>query len=323
MKLQQATVFGGSGFMGRYVVRELAKTGMKVRVAVRRPNEALFLKAAGEVGQIAPIQANVRDDASVAAAVDGADLVINLVGILFPHGRQKFDAIHSEAAGRIAAAAQDAGVSRLVHISAIGADPASPAAYGRSKAAGEAAVSVAYPDATIIRPSVVVGQEDRFFNMFAAVARLSPVLPLIGGGATQFQPVAVADVAAAVVAAATRPDCAGRMYEIGGPRTYSFKELMELMLAETGRRRLLVPVPSAFAGLMALPFDWLPAPLAWLPVPVMTRDQVAMLRVDNIAGGSHPGLRDLGVEPTMIETVLPGYLARYRRAGADSRAYFG
>jgi uncharacterized protein YbjT (DUF2867 family) len=323
MKMQQATVFGGSGFVGRYVVRELAKTGMKVRVAVRRPNEALFLKAAGEVGQVAPMQANVRDDASVAAAVDGADLVVNLVGILFPHGPQKFDAIHREAAGRIAAAARDAGVSRLVHLSAIGADNASPSEYGRSKAAGEAAVSAAFPDATIIRPSVVVGQEDGFFNLFATVARLSPVLPLIGGGETKFQPVSVSDVAAAVVAVATRPESAGRIYEIGGPRIYSFRQLMDMMLAETGRRRLLVPVPSAIAGLLAMPFDFLPVPLDWLPVPVMTRDQVAMLRVDNIAGGSYPGLRDLDVEPTMIETVLPGYLARYRRPGAENRVLSG
>lgn len=323
MKIQQATVFGGSGFIGRYVVRELAKTGMKVRVAVRRPNEALFLKASGEVGQIAPVQANVRDDASVAAAVEGADLVINLVGILFPHGPQKFDAIHREAAGRIAVAARDAGVARLVHVSAIGADTASPSNYGRSKAAGEAAVSAAFAGATIIRPSIVVGQEDGFFNMFAAISRLSPVLPLIGGGATKFQPVAVADVAAAVVAVATRPESAGRIYEIGGPRTYSFRQLMDMMLAETGRRRLLVPVPSVIAGLLALPFDWLPVPLEWLPVPVMTRDQVAMLRVDNIVSGNYPGLGDLGIEPTMIETVLPSYLARYRRAGAESRAYSG
>lgn len=315
MSIQQATVFGGSGFVGRYVVRELAKAGVNVRVAVRRPDRALFLKAAGDVGQIAPVHANVRDDASVAAAVDGADLVVNLVGILFPHGKQSFDAVHREAAGRIAAAARDAGVARLVHISAIGADKASPSNYGESKAAGEAAVTAALPGATILRPSIVVGAEDNFFNLFAAYARLSPVLPLIGGGATKFQPVAVADVAAAVVAASTRPDCAGRIYEVCGPRVYSFKELLELMLAEIHRRRLLVPVPFAVASLLALPFDWIPLPIEWLPMQVVTRDQVAMLRVDNVAGGDFPGLAELDINPTMIESVLPTYLGRYRRAG--------
>ena len=318
MSIQQATVFGGSGFIGRYVVRELARAGINVRVAVRRPDQALFLKAAGEVGQIAPIAANVRDDASVAAAVAGADLVINLVGITFPHGAQTFDAVHRVGAGRIAAAARDAGVSRLVHFSAIGADKASPAKYGRSKAAGEAAVSAAFPGATIIRPGIVVGQEDKFFNLLAALARLSFVLPLPGGGMTKFQPVTVGDVAAAVVAAATRPDSAGRIYELGGPRVYSFKELMEVMLAEIHRRRLLVPVPFAVAGLLAMPLDWLPVPLEWLPIPVVTRDQIAMLRVDNVAGGDYPGLGDLGIDPAPIESVLPHYLSRYRRAGAES-----
>ena len=318
MTIRQATVFGGSGFIGRYLVRELAKTGINVRVAIRRPDRALFLKTAGDVGQVAPVQANVRDDASVAAAVDGADLVVNLVGLLFPHGAQNFDAIHREAAGRIASAARNAGVSRLVHCSAIGADEASPSNYGKSKAAGEAAVVAAFPDATIIRPSIVVGREDKFFNLFAAYARLSPALPLIGGGATKFQPITVGDVAAAALAAALRSECAGRIYEIGGPRVYSFKELMEVMLAEIRRKRLLVPVPFAAARLLALPFDWFPLPLEWLPMPVVTRDQVSMLRVDNVAGGDKPGLRDLQIEPAMIESVLPAYLDRYRRAGAET-----
>jgi uncharacterized protein YbjT (DUF2867 family) len=316
MTIERATVFGGSGFIGRYVVRELAKTGMRVRVAVRHPDRALFLKTMGDVGQIAPITVNARDDATVAAAVEDAELVINLVGILFPHGKQSFDAVHREAAGRIARAASDAGVARLVHFSAIGADKTSPAAYGRSKAAGEAAVSAAFPGATILRPSIAIGQEDGFFNRFAELARMSPVLPLLGDGATRFQPVYVGDVAAAALAVATRPDSAGRIFELGGPRVYSFKELMEIMLAEIGRRRLLVPVPFAVAGAMAMPFDWFPMPLEWLPMPVMTRDQVAMLRVDSVAGGDFPGLRDLAIEPTAIEAVLPGYLHRYRRAGA-------
>jgi len=320
MSIQHATVFGGSGFIGRYVVRELARAGINVRVAVRRPDRALFLKPAGDVGQVTPVHANVRDDASVAAAIEGADLVVNLVGILFPHGKQNFDAVHREAAGRIAAAARNAGVARLVHVSAIGADEASPSNYGKSKAAGEAAVAAAFPDATIFRPGIVVGAEDSFFNLFATYARLFPVLPLVGGGATKFQPVAVADVAAAVVAAATRPDCAGRIYEVCGPRVYSFKELLELMLAEIHRRRLLVPVPFAAARLMALPFDWFPLPLEWLPMQVVTRDQVSMLGVDNVAGGEHPGLNDLDIDPALIESVLPTYLGRYRRAGERAGA---
>jgi NADH dehydrogenase len=318
MSIQQATVFGGSGFIGRYVVQELAKAGLKVRVAVRRPDRALFLKAAGDVGQIAPVQSNVRDDASVAAAVEGADLVINLVGVLLPRGAQNFDAVHREAAGRIALAARDAGATRLIHFSAMGADDASPSQYGRSKSAGEAAVSAAFPGATILRPSIVVGQEDKFFNMFAGFARLSPVLPLIGGGATKFQPVTVSDVAAATLAAASRAECAGQIYELGGPKVYSFKDLLEIMLTEIRRRRLLVPVPFGVAQLMALPFDWFPVPLEWLPIPVLTRDQVSMLRVDNVAGGDYPGLRQLDIEPAMIDSVLPNYLNRYRRAGSEN-----
>jgi len=308
MSVTSATIFGGSGFLGRYVVHELARSGIAIRVASRHPDRALFLKTAGNVGQITPVATNVRDDASVASALAGADLVVNLVGILNEGGRQTFDAIHRESAGRIARAARAAGVGRLIHVSAIGADPDSDASYSRSKAAGEKAVREAFPEATIVRPSLMFGPEDEFFNRFAMFARLLPVLPLIGGGGTRFQPVYAVDVAAAIAAIAADPTSAGETYELGGPRVYSFKELMECLLDQIGRRRLLVPLPFAVARLQA-------RFLELLPDPPLTRDQVALLKTDNVPGGDCPGLADLGVAATALEVVLPTYLARYRRAG--------
>lgn len=312
MGVANATVFGGSGFVGRQVVRELARMGASVRVAVRRPDRALFLKTMGDVGQITPVAANVRDDESVAAAVAGADAVVNLVGILYESGAQTFEAVHHQAAGRIARAAATAGVRGLVQISAIGADESSPSAYARSKGAGEAAVRAAFPAAAIARPSIVFGPDDDFFNKFAMIARLSPAVPLIGGGKTRFQPVFVGDVGDAVAAMLTRDDAAGKTFELGGPDVFTFRELMEIVLQATRRRRLLVPVPF---GLMEMEG----AVLGLAPKPLLTRDQVRMLRVDNVAEHGLPGLADLGVAPTAVAAVVPGYLERFRRGGQFGR----
>lgn len=307
------TVFGGSGFIGRYVVQRLARAGWQVRVAVRRPDEALFLKTAGDVGQVTPVVANIRDDRSVAAAVAGADAVVNLVGILFESGRQKFDAVQAKGAGRVAAAAKAAGARRLIQISAIGASAGSTASYAKSKAAGEQAVKAAFDGATILRPSIVFGPEDDFFNRFARLAMLSPVLPLIGGGHTKFQPVYVADVAAAVEKALDDASTAGKTYELGGPRIYTFRDLMSLLLKEIGRCRALVPLPFALASLKA-------AFLQLLPIPPLTVDQVRMLKVDNVVGAGALGFKELGIAPTTVESVLPTYLDKFRPLGYYNRA---
>jgi uncharacterized protein YbjT (DUF2867 family) len=248
------TLIGGSGFIGRYVVQELAAQGHRLRIAVRHPDAALFLQPLGAVGQIQLVGANVRTPASIAHAVEGAACVVNLAGILYEQSRQTFDGVQGEGAGVVAAAAAKAGVRRLVHVSALGADAAAPSRYARAKAAGEAAVRAAFPEATIVRPSLVFGPEDQFFNRFAAMARFSPVLPLIGGE-TRFQPVYVRDVAQAIVAALTLPEAQGTTYELGGPGVYTMRALMEFILEQSWRRRLLVPVPLALAKLMpkALP----------------------------------------------------------------------
>ncbi len=300
------TVFGASGFVGRYVVRELARSGARVRAAVRLPERANFLKPMGDVGQITPVAANIRDDASVAAAVDGADTVINLVGVLFSGGKQSFNAVHVDGARRVAAAAKAAGAERLVHMSAIGADPASDSLYAASKGAGEALVREIFPTAAIVRPSLVFGPEDDFFNRFAVMARLAPALPLIGGGKTRFQPVYVGDVADAFAALAAGKGAPGSTYEFGGPRVYTFRRLMEMILAEIGRKRLLVPVPFPVAMAQA-------AVTELAPLPILTRDQVRLLRHDNVISGDFPGLDDLAVEATSLEAILPTYLRRYRR----------
>ena len=308
MRLDAVTVFGGSGFIGRHTVRRLAQAGMRVRVAVRDPEAAAFLKPMGDVGQVVPVQANLRHEASVRRAVEGADAVINLVGILYQRGNQRFDSVHAQGARRVAAAAKAAGAKRLVHLSAIGADAGGSAEYARSKAAGEAAVVEAFPGASIVRPSVVFGPEDDFFNRFAGLARLTPVLPLIGGGLTRFQPVYVGDVAEAIFAILQRPDTAGRIYELGGPRSYSFKELLQYVLREIGRKRLLLPLPFALAKLQA-------AILQLLPVPPLTPDQVELLRRDNVASAGLPGLAELGLTATPLEAIVPNYLLRFRRHG--------
>jgi NADH dehydrogenase len=308
MANRSITIIGGSGFVGRYVVQRLARQGWIIRVAVRRPDSALFLKPLGQVGQITPVQANIRDDASVARAVAGADAVVNLTGILYESGRQTFEAVHVDGARRIAVAARAAGAGRLVHMSAIGADPASPADYARSKAAGEAAMREAFPGATIVRPSILFGAEDEFFNRFAAMARLSPVLPLIGGGGTRFQPAYVGDVAEAIDRILEMPETAGKTYELGGPAVLTFRELMEELLRQIGRKRCLVPVPFWAASLKA-------TFLELLPIPPLTRDQVRLLKSDNVADPAMPGFAALGIEPTGLAAILPTYLNRFRRGG--------
>ncbi len=306
------TVFGGSGFVGTQVVRALAKRGWRVRAAVRRAHLAVHLRPMGDVGQIQIMTANVAMRETVDAAVDGADVVINLVGALYEAGRVRFDRVHAEGAKNVAEAAAAAGASRLVHVSALGADPKSPSKYARSKAEGEAAVRQAFPNATILRPSIIFGEGDGFFDRFASTLGYAPALPLFGGGATRFQPVYVADVAEAIARAVERTDAAGQTYEIGGPKAYTFKELLELIQRETGRKRPLVPLPMSAAGAIGAIGDVMAS--IGLP-PVLTSDQAKLLRRDNVVSGRFPGLQDLGVQPTAVEPILPSYLWRYRRGG--------
>jgi uncharacterized protein YbjT (DUF2867 family) len=305
------TVFGGSGFLGRHVVRALAKLGYRIRVAVRRPELAGFLQPLGEVGQIHAVQANVRHAASVEAAARDADVVINLVGILFERGRQKFDAVQAVGAEAVALAAAAFG-ARMVHVSAIGADEHAAAHYARSKAAGERLVLAAVPSAVILRPSVLFGPEDDFFNKFAAIARFAPALPLIGGGHTRFQPVFAGDVASAVVAAIEGRAKDGEVYELGGPEVRSFKQLMQFMLATIERQRLLVPIPFALAKFQA-------GILQLLPKPLLTPDQVELLRhdvtVSDQAKREGRTLEALGIDPVAMAAIVPSYLWRFRKAG--------
>jgi NADH dehydrogenase len=328
MHRRLVTVFGGSGFLGRHLVRRLAARGAIVRVAVRDPEGALFLKPLGDVGQVVPWAADVTDKESVAVAVKGADSVVNLVGILYEWGRRTFQRVHAEGGANVAAASAAAGAQRLVHVSAIGADPESESAYARTKAFGEAAVAKFFPGAAIVRPSVVFGPEDNFFNMFAGIARFSPMLPvfgcpplpkiafggegfpikldLYGDGGTKFQPVYVGDVADAIVAILNEPATKGKTYELGGPRIYSFKDLMELLLKETGRRRLIAPIPFAIGMIQGF-F------LQMLPKPLLTCDQVTLLKRDNMVRAGALGFKDLGITPTTAESILPTYLKRFRR----------
>jgi uncharacterized protein YbjT (DUF2867 family) len=307
-----AVVFGGGGFIGRHLVRRLGKAGMTVRIPSRHVSRLGALKTAGVVGQIVPEIVGSFDAAELAATIQGADIVINLIGILAESRANGFTRLHATVPGLIAAAAAAAGVKRLIHVSALGADAHSTSADAASKAAGEAAVLEAFPQATILRPSIVFGPEDKFFNRFAAMALLSPVLPLIGGGHTKFQPVYVGDVADAIMAAATRPDAGGKIYELGGPATYSFKELMELLLAEMGVKRLLASLPWGLASFQARIAEWIPG-------KPLTRDQVELLKQDNVLSGAAPGLVDLGIQPTAAELILPTYLERFRKGGRMSQ----
>jgi len=309
------TVFGGSGFLGRHVVRALAKDGYRIRVAVRRPELAGHLQPLGRVGQIHAVQANLRYPGSVEAAVRDARVVINLVGILFEGGRQRFEAVHTYGAEAAALAAAAFG-ARLVHISALGADANAPSLYPRSKAEGERLVLAALPTATILRPSIAFGPEDTFFNRFAAIARISPVLPLVGGGETRFQPVFAGDIASALLAAIKGRATNGSIYELGGPEVLTFRQLMEFTLATIERRRLLLSLPFALASLQA-------SVLQFLPKPPLTPDQVELLKADNIVSDAarREGrtLEDLGIDPVDMRVVVPSYLWRFRKTGQFSR----
>ena len=320
------TVFGGSGFVGRHVVRALAQAGWRVRVATRRPDLAFFLQPAGKVGQIHAVQANIRYPDSIAAAVREAYAVINLVGILSPSGKQTFDAIQHAGAEAVAKAAATAGARYFVQMSAIGANGDATSAYAKTKAEGEAAVRQAFPSATILRPSVIFGPEDDFFNRFAAMAQMMPALPLIGGGKTRLQPVYVGDVATAV-ARSLDQSAAGKLYELGGPQIATMHEIMAYVLAVTGRKRLLVPLPFPLAKVIGFGSEITSAlSLGLLPsVFQVTRDQIELLRQDNVvsaeAVAEHRALPDFGITPTSYETITPTYLYRFRKTGqfADQR----
>ncbi|MDR3531426.1 MAG: complex I NDUFA9 subunit family protein [Rhodopila sp.] len=302
-----ATVFGGSGFIGRYVVKRLALQGYIVRVAVRDPEAALFLKPMGQVGQIVPLYAPVTNEGAVHRAIDGAEIVVNLVGALTDSRSAPFHVVHTEGAARIARVAAACGVGKLVHVSAIGADPASRSRYAATKGAAEQAVRAAFPAATILRPSVVFGLEDKFFNRFAAFARLSPVMPVISG-ASKMQPVYVSDVADAVMAALADPAAQGKVYELGGPRVWTFREILSFILKTTHRNRPLVNIPMAIARLQA-------CVLQHVPGKPLTPDQLLLLSKDNVVSAGALGLADLGITPTPVELVVPAYLSRYQPGG--------
>ena len=308
------TIYGGSGFVGRYIARRMAKAGWRVRVAVRRPNEALFVKPYGVVGQVEPVLCNVRDDASVKAALMGADAVVNCVGILSEIGKNKFDAVQAEGAARIARLAAENGVSRMVQISAIGADMDAESEYSASKGEGEAAVLKHMPDAVILRPSIIFGPEDEFFNRFASMTRISPLLPLVGAE-TRFQPVYVDDVAQAAVMGVLGEAAPG-IYELGGPETESFRELMKRMLGVIHRRRLVLGLPMWIGRIMAFGFDMMQAvSFGLLPNKMITRDQIKNLAMDNVVSDGAKGFDDLGIRPVAMGSVLPEYLWCYRPSG--------
>ncbi|MGD9615892.1 MAG: complex I NDUFA9 subunit family protein [Alphaproteobacteria bacterium] len=312
MRQNRVAILGGAGFIGRYVVKRLAERGDIVAVGGRNAASAKFLKLKGNVGQVALLNVSLNDERLLRAFVSTGDIVVNLVGVLRESGSQRFEAVHHIGPARLARIAREAGIERFIQMSAIGADPRSPSAYARTKAAGEAAARDAFPTATILRPSAVFGPEDQFFNRFAAIATVSPVLPLIGGGETLFQPVYVGDVAEAVVRVIDESSTAGRTYELGGPKIYSLRALMELLLEEIRRKRLLVSVPFGAAAIQA-------RLLSLLPDAPLTPDQVEMLKYDNIVSPNALGFEALGIEPTAVEAILPTYLDRFRRGGWYAR----
>ena len=310
---KMVTIYGGSGFVGRYIAQRMARQGWRVRVAVRRPNDAMFVKPYGVVGQVEPVLCNIRDDNSVRASARGADAVVNCVGTFDARGKNNFDAVQHEGAARIARIAAEEGVSQMVHISAIGADPEGESRYAQTKGLGEADILAAMPNATILRPSVVFGPEDQFFNRFAAMTRLSPMVPLFGAE-TKFQPVYVDDVAEAVENVLIGKAPVGT-YELGGPEVASFADLMHTMLDVIRRRRLVLPLPFWVGGIMARvtgALSYLTGGLA--PQPVTT-DQLKSLRSDNVVGDGAKGFADLGIQPTPLEAVLPSYLWQFRPSG--------
>lgn len=311
------TIFGGSGFVGRYIARRMAKEGWRVRVAVRRPNEALFVRPYGVVGQVEPILANIRDDASVAAAIAGADAVINCVGVLTERGRNSFENVQVEGADRIARLSAAAGVGHLVHLSALSADAESASDYARTKAEGEAAVLAHFPNAVILRPSVIFGTEDGFFNRFARMIKFGPVLPLVGGN-TQFQPVFVDDVAQAAVAGALGNAGAGT-YELGGPDVDTLNGLVQMMLTVIRRRRLVINLPFFVGSMIGWGFGVMQTlTLGLIHNSILTRDQVRLLRHDNVVSDGAKGFADLGIEPTDMAAILDDYLWVYRPSGQYS-----
>ena len=319
------TVFGGSGFLGRYVVRALAQRGWRIKVASRRPDLAFHLQPMGRVGQIQPIQANLRYPASVAAAMRGSDAVVNLVGILSSRGRQNFEAVHTFGARAVARAAAEQGIADLVHVSALGADPDNEADYARTKGRAELIVRELLPGAVVVRPSLLFGPEDDFFNRFAALARISPILPLIGGGETRFQPVYVGDVADAVAATLEGRVQPGTTMELGGPEVRTFKELLSYICSVTGRKRALVPLPFSLANGPALASE-IADGLSFGALPSMlllTRDQVKLLRTDNVVSAQAEAegrtFRAFGIEPQAIESIVPTYLYRFRKTGQFER----
>jgi NADH dehydrogenase len=308
------TIYGGSGFVGRYIALRLAKKGWRVRVAVRRPNDAIFVKPFGVVGQVEPVLCNIRDDASVALAMQGADAVVNCVGILAESGKNKFDAVQYEGAARVARLATENAVGSLVQISAIGADAEASSEYARSKAMGETAVLEHFPNAVILRPSIIFGREDAFFNRFASMSRFGPILPVIGAD-TKFQPVYVDDVAQAAVMGVEGTAPAG-IYELGGPEVHTFRELLQQMLGVIRRRRLILNIPFFAAKIIAWAFDMLEkVTLGLIANPVATRDQVKNLAHDNVVAADAKGFAELGIEPSATEAILPDYLWRFRPSG--------
>ncbi|MDX5356723.1 MAG: complex I NDUFA9 subunit family protein [Rhodobacterales bacterium] len=305
------TIYGGSGFVGRYVARRMARLGWRVRVAVRRPNEAVFVRPFGAPGQVEPVLCNIRDDASVRAAMAGADAVVNCVGVLNSLGKNTFDAVQDEGAGRVARIAAETGVAHLVHVSAITGGESD---YARTKAAGEAAVLAAYPAAVILRPSVIFGIEDGFFNRFAGMARMSPLV-VLPGAATRFQPVYVDDVAAAAVKGATGEAAPG-IYELGGPEVLSLRQVMDKILSVIQRKRVVLPLPIALAMPLAFGADMVQAiTMGLVENKLVTRDQLRSLRHDSVVSEGARGLADLGIQPTAADTVLPDYLWRFRPSG--------
>jgi uncharacterized protein YbjT (DUF2867 family) len=313
MRSGRTAVLGGSGFIGRYVVRRLAARGDVIAVGCRNAEQAKFLKPLGDVGQIVPLNISIGDDTLLSAFLAGNDTLVNCVGILQEKGPQTFDLLHHTGPARLARFAREAGVEHFVHFSAIGADSRSSSVYARTKAAGEQAVRYAFPTVTILRPSVVFGPEDQFFNRFAAVAMFSPILPLIGAGETRFQPVYVGDVADAVLKCLEDPATAGRLYELGGPKIYTFREVLELLLNEIRRKRWLLDIPFGLATAQA-------RLMSILPNPPLTPDQVELLKRDNIVSSGAMTLASLGIAPTAAEVILPTYLDRFRRGGWYERS---
>ena len=308
MRSGRTAVLGGSGFIGRYVVKRLAARGDVIAVGCRNAEQAKFLKPLGDVGQIVPLNIAIGNEELLPAFLAGNDTLVNCVGTLQEKGSQTFDLLHHSGPARLARFAREAGVERFVHFSAIGADSRSSSAYARTKAAGEQAVRDAFPTVTILRPSVVFGPEDQFFNRFAAIAMLSPVLPLIGGGETRFQPVYVGDVADAVMKCLEDSASAGRLYELGGPKIYTFRELLDLLLSEIRRKRRFLDVPFGLAAAQA-------KLMSILPNPPLTPDQVELLKRDNVVSSGAMTLASLGIAPTVAEVILPAYLDRFRRGG--------